>query len=85
MTTLEAYDTVFITVEIYHMLTNDDLKMISKLKALDAAAKAGPWYPQGSKSKDKAVYRVGNNEEQLIIEMRNNITRLLALVEGINK
>ena len=53
------------------MLTPDEKALIERLRVLDDQAKKAPWYPQGVKSKDKAVYRVGPAEEALIIAMRN--------------
>ena len=63
------------------MLTSDDLQLITRLKGLDKAAKKAPWYPQGAKSNNKAVYRIGPNEEALIIALRNHIGDLLHIIE----
>jgi hypothetical protein len=63
-------------------MNDSDLALINKIKTLDKAAKKGPWYPQGSKSKGAAVYRVGPAEEALIIALRNHVGDLLRIIEG---
>lgn len=59
-----------------------DSELVAHIKKLDAAAKKGPWYPQGHKSKDKTIYKVGPNEEALIIALRNHIGDLLRMIEN---
>lgn len=57
-------------------------EIIEELGRLDKAAKAGPWYPRGPKSRDgKAVYRVGPAEEALICAMRTHLPTLLAIAK----
>jgi hypothetical protein len=65
------------------MLTSEEKLLISQLKVLDSKAKQGPWYPQGASSKGKAVYRIGPAEEALIIALRNNAAKLIALAEKV--
>jgi hypothetical protein len=60
-------------------VTESDRAIITELRQLNSLARKGPWYPQGARSKGKAVYRIGEPEERLIIAMRNNIERLLDL------
>jgi len=57
--------------------------MIKQIKALDKAAKKGPWYPQGAKTKSGApVYRIMPPEENLLITLRNNNAELIEIIEG---
>lgn len=65
------------------ILSYNEARMIESLAALDKAAKKGPWYPQGQRSKDKAVYRIGPAEEALIIAMRNALPDLLNIIERL--
>jgi hypothetical protein len=65
------------------MLTADEKVLIERLKVLDNQAKKAPWYPQGAKSKDKTVYRVGKAEEDLIIAMRNSLGDLLKIAQRL--
>ena len=62
-------------------MTDEDRALIARLKKLDAAAKKGPWYPQGQKSRDRAIYRIAKPEEDLIIALRNHIGDLLRIIE----
>lgn len=60
------------------MITPDKIR---RLRDLDKRAKKAPWYSQGAGPRGKRVYRLGEAEEDLIIEMRNSISELLDLAE----
>ena len=60
-------------------MTDSERAVIAELRRLNKLAKAGPWYPQGARSRDRAVYRLAEPEERLIIAMRNNLDLLLDL------
>ena len=63
-------------------MTDQDRELIARIKRLDAAAKKGPWYPQGQKSRDRAVYRIAQPEEDLIIALRNHVGDLIRIIEA---
>lgn len=67
------------------MITAEEKQLIETLKLLDAQAKKGPWYPQGAKVKDKAIYKVGPAEEKLICALRNSIGDLIKIIERQEK
>lgn len=67
------------------MITAEEKALVLQLEKLDSKAKKGPWYPQGTRSKDKAVYRIGPDEEALIIALRNNIGVLLDIIKRSEK
>lgn len=60
-----------------------DQQMVMDLRKLSKDAKSGPWYPHGTKHKSGyTTYRLREAEEKLIIAMRNNIDKLLDMVEA---
>lgn len=67
------------------MITTEEKLLIDRLKKLDSEAKKAPWYPQGAKVKDKAIYKVGPAEEALICALRNSIGDLIKIIERQEK
>lgn len=66
------------------MLSPEQRQLIETLKLLDKEAKKAPWYPQGSKAKDKTIYKVGPAEEKLICALRNSIGELIQIIEKLS-